>query len=260
MGLLWFLESFHLQSRSLQLDCKPTVEQFKNYPIAEDLKHFQGDYEKEYPDYISAINRIDYNLGKLVDKLKEKNIFDDTIIIYTSDHGSHFKTRNFEYKRSCHDSSIHIPLVIVGGEYNSGQKSDDIVSLIDLPVSLLKMAQIDVPKQYMGNDLADTKTKRDCAFVQISESHCGRAIRTKDYTYSVKAPAFGYIMPTKESSVYFDDYLYDNNKDPNQLKNLIKDKQYNQVKADLRKMLINQMKIAGEKEPKIFNWLIAKQK
>ena len=48
-----------------------------------------------YPDYISAINRLDYNVGRLVQKLKDLGIYDDTVIIYSSDHGSHFKTRNW---------------------------------------------------------------------------------------------------------------------------------------------------------------------
>ena len=44
-----------------------------------------------YPDYISAINRLDYNVGRLVQKLKDLGIYDDTVIIYSSDHGSHFR-------------------------------------------------------------------------------------------------------------------------------------------------------------------------
>ena len=75
-----------------------------------------------YPDYISAINRLDYNVGRLVEKLKELGIYDDTIIIYTSDHGSHFKTRNPEYKRSCHESATHTPLIIKGGKFVGGKK------------------------------------------------------------------------------------------------------------------------------------------
>ena len=73
-----------------------------------------------YPDYISAINRLDYNVGRLVQKLKDLGIYDDTVIIYSSDHGSHFKTRNLEYKRSCHDSSVHIPLVAGGPGFQGG--------------------------------------------------------------------------------------------------------------------------------------------
>lgn len=55
------------------------------------MSFLPGDYNKMYPDYIAAINRLDDNVGKLVKKLKEKGLYDNTIIIYTSDHGSHLR-------------------------------------------------------------------------------------------------------------------------------------------------------------------------
>ncbi|MGN1194621.1 MAG: sulfatase-like hydrolase/transferase, partial [Acutalibacteraceae bacterium] len=123
------LEPHHQNDRHTYEGFRETVDSFKSYPIPDDLTFFKGDYEEMYPDYISAINRLDYNVGKLVDKLKQLKIYDDTVIIYTSDHGSHFKTRNLEYKRSCHDSSIHTPLIIKGAELTGGKKEKRLTSL-----------------------------------------------------------------------------------------------------------------------------------
>lgn len=230
-----------------------TVPKFADYPLPDDLTFLNGDYKEMYPDYIAAINRIDENVGKLVDKLKEMGIYDNTVIIYTSDHGSHFKTRNREYKRSCHDSSIHTPLIISGGFFKGGKKDDRLVSLIDLPPTLLQIAGIDIPPEYMGKSLIEEITsgeERDCIFLQISESHCGRAIRTKKYKYSVKAPFIsGFSSPA--SSVYFEDYLYDLEKDPIEKHNLIKNPDYSQIRKEMREMLIREMVNAGEKKPKI---------
>ncbi|MCH5170917.1 MAG: sulfatase-like hydrolase/transferase [Oscillospiraceae bacterium] len=230
-----------------------TVEKYKDYPLPDDLTFLSGDYDEMYPDYIASINRIDENIGKLVGKLKEMGIYDNTVIIYTSDHGSHFKTRNFEYKRSCHDSSIHTPLIISGGFFKGGKKDDRLVSLIDLPPTLLQIAGIDVPPEFMGKSLIEeikSDEERDCVFLQISESHCGRAIRTKKYKYSVKAPFLsGNLSPS--SPVYFEDYLYDLEKDPIEKYNLIKDNNYSQIRKELREMLIREMVNAGEKKPKI---------
>ena len=55
---------------------------------------------------------IDNAVGTLTGALKQQGLLDDTIVLFTSDHGCHSKTRNTEYKRSPHDSSVHIPLVI----------------------------------------------------------------------------------------------------------------------------------------------------
>jgi len=233
---------------------KETVEKFRDYPIPPDLSFLEGDYEKMYPDYMAAINRLDENVGRLVAKLKEKGLYENTILIYTSDHGSHFKTRNLEYKRSCHDSATHTPLIIRGGPFQGGKKEERLVSLIDLPPTMLDLAGIPIPKSYMGHslvrELAGEEPERDCVFIQISESQCGRAIRTKQYKYSVRALApTGYTI--HRSPVYFEDYLYDLTKDPIEKNNLIKDRSYAFVRQKMKKLLLREMERAGEKKPVI---------
>ena len=247
------LEPHHQNDRHRYEGPVETVEKYKDYPVPPDLMFLDGDYEEMYPDYIAAINRIDENVGKLVDKLNEMGIYDNTVIIYTSDHGSHFKTRNFEYKRSCHDSSIHTPLIISGGFFKGGKKDKRLVSLIDLPPTLLQIAGIEIPPEFMGKSLIEeieSDTERDCVFLQISESQCGRSIRTKKHKYSVKAPfVSGNLLPS--SPIYFEDYLYDLEKDPIEKYNLIKDPEYSKIRKELREMLIREMVNAGEKKPKI---------
>ncbi len=252
------IEPHHQNDRHCYEGYKETVDDYKDYPIPEDLKFLKGDYKKSYPDYLSAINRLDYNLGRLVSKLKEKNLFEETIIIFTSDHGCHFKTRNLEYKRSCHDSSIHIPLVISGGDFKGGKKDSRLVSLLDLPATILDAADVSIPQTYRGFSLAEDK-KRDNVYIEISESQCGRAIRTDRYTYSVSAltPVSG--MTKKSAKVYFEDYLYDNEKDPYQKKNLVKNIQYKGLREELKKMLIKEMEKAGEKDFRILPAIKAKR-
>ena len=248
------LEPHHQNDRHCYEGPKETVEKFRDYPIPPDLSFLEGDYEKMYPDYMAAINRLDENVGRLVAKLKEKGLYENSILIYTSDHGSHFKTRNLEYKRSCHDSATHTPLIIRGGPFQGGKKEERLVSLIDLPPTMLDLAGIPIPKSYMGHslvrELAGEEPERDCVFIQISESQCGRAIRTKQYKYSVRALApTGYTI--HRSPVYFEDYLYDLTKDPIEKNNLIKDRSYAFVRQKMKKLLLREMERAGEKKPVI---------
>ena len=248
------LEPHHQNDRHCYEGPKETVEKFRDYPIPPDLSFLEGDYEKMYPDYMAAINRLDENVGRLVAKLKEKGLYENTILIYTSDHGSHFKTRTLEYKRSCHDSATHTPLIIRGGPFQGGKKEERLVSLIDLPPTMLDLAGIPIPKSYMGHslvrELAGEEPERDCVFIQISESQCGRAIRTKQYKYSVRALApTGYTI--HRSPVYFEDYLYDLTKDPIEKNNLIKDRSYAFVRQKMKKLLLREMERAGEKKPVI---------
>lgn len=257
------LEPHHQNDHHCYEGYKETVDDYKNYPIPDDLTFLKGDYKESYPDYMSAINRLDYNVGRLVQKLKDLGIYDDTIIIYTSDHGSHFKTRNPEYKRSCHESATHTPLIIKGGGFEGGKTETRLSSLIDLPPTLLSMAGIDIPKSYSGIDLTkqidNPDDKRKCVFIQISESQCGRAIRTDRYKYSVRtAGIVGYVHHS--SKVYFEDFLYDLEKDPIEKNNLVKDSNYRQVREELKALLIEQMTAAGEAKPMILPAIIKHNK
>lgn len=257
------LEPHHQNDHNTIEGYKETIEQFKDYPIPDDLSFLKGNYKKEYPDYISAINRLDYNVGRLVDKLKELGIYDDTIIIYTSDHGAHFKTRNPEYKRSCHESASRTPLIIKGGGFEAGRVEKRLSSLIDLPPTMLSMAGIDIPKNYMGIDLTTQidapDKKRDCVFMQISESQCGRAIRTDRFKYAVRdLSPVGYAHHS--SKVYFEDYLYDLQNDPIEKHNLIKNPKYAKIRQELKYLLLDQMKNAGEEPPVILPAIFVRRK
>ena len=59
-----------------------------------DLEGTKGDWIEEMPDYLGCCRSLDENVGRLVDYLKKAGLYENTIIFYTSDHGSHFRTRN----------------------------------------------------------------------------------------------------------------------------------------------------------------------
>lgn len=249
------LEPHHQNDHNRFEGPKEKVKKYKDYKIPKDLTEFKGNYKEQYPDYLAAIESLDDNLGRLIKCLKDKGIYDNTTIIYTSDHGCHFKTRNMEYKRSCHDSSIHIPLVIKGKNVEKGVKDNRIISLVDLPPTILSFADIQIPENYQGTAIQN-KSDADCAFIQISETQCGRAIRTKDFTYSVSSP----LPLSKYSNVYFEDYLYDNCVDKAQKNNLIKSKNYENVRSYLKELLLEQIKKIEGKEPIILPALYVKKK
>ncbi len=253
------IEPHHQNDRGHFEGYRETVEDFRKQPIPEELRHFRGDYREEYADYLSAINRVDYNLGRLIDKLKEKGIYEETVIVFTSDHGCHFRTRNAEYKRSCHDSSIHVPLVIRGGNFRNGNADNRLVSLVDLPATLLSLADIDIPDYFDGFDLCGPYC-RENVYIQISESQCGRAIRTDEYKYCVAAPTYVSGMTMPKSPVYMEEYLYSLRDDPMELHNLIKDPSYSIVRSKLKKKLLTEMERAGEGKAIILPAMIIKNK
>ncbi len=76
-------------------------------------------------------------------------------------------------KRSCHESaSLYTSLLSKAAAFEGGKREARLSSLIDIPTTLLSMAGIDIPKNYMGVDLTkqinNPDNKRDCVFMQIA--------------------------------------------------------------------------------------------
>jgi arylsulfatase A-like enzyme len=205
--------------------------------------------------YCGQIRRVDEGLGRLVDALRSLDLLDDTILAFTSDHGSHFKTRNGEYKRSCHDASIRVPLALRGPGFDAGGALSRPVSTIDLPPTLLEAAGVDVPKQMQGRSflplVRDPGAEwQEEVFVQVSESEVGRAIRTSRWKYYVVDPD---AHPWNDSAGtrYVETALYDLANDPYELRNLAGMSSHRDVAERLRERLVARMVAAGETEPEI---------
>ncbi len=257
------IEPHHQNDRGHYEGPAGSKERFKNFELPRDLATLKGDAAQEYPDYLGACASLDYNLGRLIKSLKEKGLYNNTVIIYSSDHGSHFRTRNNDkhkngyddYKRSCHDASIHVPLVIRGGTFSGGGRIKEIVSTASLPKTMLAIAGIDTGSSMTGENLADVVNNKNPerlneAFVQISESRVGRCIRTDKYTYSVFAPNINGGAQAY-SDIYEDDFLYDLKKDPYQLNNLIHSKEYDNIKRQLRSRLLYWIQKEEGRNPEI---------
>ncbi len=238
----------HHQNNHFRFECpKGTRKLFRSYDVPGDLAGTAGDWRVHYPSYLASCAALDANLGRVVKALEKKNILDNTVIVFTSDHGCHFRTRNSEYKRSCHDASTHVPLVISGPSFDNACKVIELVSLIDLPPTLLKCAGIPVPEHFMGtavNELVNgsAKPSRDFVFIQISEGQIGRAIRTERWKYSVTAPDDDKAC----DFTYREDCLYDLRNDPFEKTNLINEPECAEVIKKLKKMLLAQLKSTGE--------------
>ncbi|MBN1436140.1 MAG: sulfatase-like hydrolase/transferase [Sedimentisphaerales bacterium] len=225
-------------------------QKYANFEPPGDLVNSHGDWREEMPDYLGCCGSLDYNLGRVRAKLAQLGLADHTVIIYFSDHGCHFRTRNSEYKRSCHESSIRVPLVIYGPGFTGGKVVDSMVNTVDVTATILHAAGIDLPVYVQGRPVQQL-LDGDCAdwpgevFVQIGESQVGRAIRTDRWKYSVYAPDKDPGVDGG-SDVYVEQYLYDLENDPHEQNNLVSDAAYKDVRAELAGVLLRYMEIAEE--------------
>jgi arylsulfatase A-like enzyme len=224
-----------------------------------DLAALGGSTHQHLGGYWGMVKRLDEALGRIYDALKSLGILENTIILFTSDHGCHFKTRNSEYKRSCHDSSIRVPTMLHGGPFSGGGHLREMVSLVDLPPTLLDGAGLPVPPQMSGRSILPlTRGQRggwpEEVLVQISESQTARAVRTQRWKYSVSTPPDiaergVWFNADEGSEIYRDECLYDTEFDPYELTNLIASEAHEPVIQVMRQRLLKRMVAIGERVP-----------
>lgn len=170
--------------------------------------------------YYAQMTSIDTNFGRLLQALEESGAADDTLVVFTSDHGEMFGAHGRRAKNIFYEEACHIPLLLRRpSQIPSGQVSDACLSTVDLMPTLLALLGLECPGGVEGMDLSHCACGRpgaepDAAFMQIcgataawEDGHEWRALRDKRYTYAV------YRVDGKE-------LLFDNQADPFQIRNL----------------------------------------
>ncbi|MBS9462588.1 sulfatase [Flagellimonas sp. 389] len=101
-------------------------------------------------DYYYEIQRLDYDLGRILFRLERTGMLENTLIVVTSDNGMPFPRA----KANCYDLGTRVPLAISwGNKLEKGIVNDNFINLIDLAPTFLEAAQITVPKSMQGESL-----------------------------------------------------------------------------------------------------------
>lgn len=251
-----YIEPHHQNDLDRYVGPMGSKERFAGYRVPPDLllaDTEKSDWRQQMPDYLGCCWSLDQNVGRIVAELQRLGLEENTLIIYTSDHGSHFRTRNIEYKRACHESCLRVPLIVRGPGFNTGRTVEELVSLIDLPATIVTAANVSLLPNMQGNPLQKLTSGAGAdwpqeIFVQISEDHMGRALRTKRWKYEVTVPN---DKPWSGGTQAFSDRytetcLYDLENDPHEVNNLVRDPSLSAIRSQLATSLKSWMARAGE--------------
>lgn len=246
-----FLEPHHQNTDDSYPAPDGYEEMYQDTYMPPDLRALGGSVHRQWAGYCGMIKRLDEALGRTLDALKSNKIDKNTIVVFISDHGCHFKTRNAEYKRTPHESSVRIPFVIWGEKWIGGGQHNEPASLVDLMPTLLDSAGIEIPKCVEGNSLLQLINGQKAnwpkeSYIQFGDSFVppGRAVRTERWKYAVTAKDEKTFTPCAES--YIETELYDLQSDPYELNNLIGSTTHETIKNDLKQRLVSWMKKLNE--------------
>ncbi|MCP4644172.1 MAG: sulfatase [bacterium] len=222
-------------SRRPNVDLKPSQEAKGNARIwhKNDWPNYQG--------YHAHVSAIDEEIGRVVAHLERLGIADNTIVVYTSDHGSMLGSHGIGSKRQPFEESIRVPfLVRWPNGLPKGRKRDALFGAIDIMPTLCGLASLPAPTTCAGQDFAPLlrgerfTPPTSQLLMHISKLNASggnshpapifRGVRTQRHTYACLAGGTT--------------YLFDNERDPYQLDNLAGKPDHKDLQTDLHAELL----------------------
>ncbi|MFC7192874.1 sulfatase family protein [Halocatena marina] len=182
-----------------------------------------GDLAEDLANYYANVTAVDEQVGRLLDWLDEADEADDTVVLYTSDHGDMIWSQGYHGKSQPYEESIHVPFFCRYPEkVPAGSTPEQIVSTVDVAPTLCSLAGVGELPDARGVDLAsalqgDNQEGPSSAFIGlpktvdisvVNDLPAWRGVRTEQYTYARRADGSPWL-------------LYDNESDPYQQENLV---------------------------------------
>ncbi|MGH8791437.1 MAG: sulfatase-like hydrolase/transferase [Stackebrandtia sp.] len=180
--------------------------------------------------YYATITQLDYHVGDLLDCLRRRGLYDDTLIVFTSDHGEYLGFHHLLLKNGpMYDPLVRVPLTVkfpagAAGGNRRGERNHTLASLIDLAPTVLGATGTETTTPLPGLDLADPAAARDCVFAENRTFGAVAMARTRTHKLLLGADSR-------------DDALFDLEADPHELDNRIDDPESADLVGDLRDRL-----------------------
>jgi arylsulfatase A-like enzyme len=194
---------------------------------------------KDIATYYGMISLMDKYIGVILDKLEALGLADNTVVVFTTDHGHFFGQHGLTAKGPFHyEDMIKVPFIArVPDQPNAGTQTDALLSLVDLPQTCLAFCGLPIPRTMTGVDQSPVFTGQAPA----ARDHIVVENRHQPTTIHLKT----YVDERYKLTVYYNrDYgeLFDLREDPGEVHNLWEDKVFGDLKARLvMKLLFAEM-------------------
>ncbi|MBB6733246.1 sulfatase [Cohnella zeiphila] len=210
------------------------------------LDNWKPNRERFLQVYYAMTANLDWNFGRLRRAIGEMGLDEDTIVVFTSDHGEMFGAQGRIAKKIFYEEAVRIPFLIRWkGHTPEGHATDACLDTPDIMPTLLELMNLPIPGSVEGMSLKDQALGSDgpepeAAFLQgMGHTHLWvdgdewRAVRDKRYTYAV--------MRHDRS-----EYLFDHEADPYEMRNLAEDPEHLEAVRKYRAMLQARMEQLGD--------------
>lgn len=206
-------------------------------------------YQRYIKDYLRCVASVDDNIGRVLDYLEEAGLSENTLIVYTSDQGFYLGEHGWFDKRFMYEESYKTPLVVSYPKSIKKESTTEAMTMnLDIAPTLLEYAGVAIPEDMQGaslmsimnnngNEPNDWRKSTYYHYFEYPGVHAVKrhyGIRTKQY----KLIHFYHDIDEWE--------MYDLEKDPKEMKNIIEDQAYASIKLELMQELKELQKQYGD--------------
>jgi len=176
--------------------------------------------------HLAAISYLDAQVGKVLARLDERGLRENTIVVFWSDHGLHLGEHGLMRKTTAFELDARVPLVIATPKHKRGQRTEALVELLDLYPTLAELCGLDAPPELEGVSLSpllnDPKAKvKEVALTQTPRPNYPRGKSPEVMGYSIRTNRFRYTeWRDFETGIPRARELYDHQGDPEETANV----------------------------------------
>ena len=190
----------------------------------------KSEVQRHIAEYYAMISHLDAAVGRVMNKLKEKGILDDTIILFAGDNGLAIGQHGLMGKQNVYDHSVHVPLILAGPNIPSGERRKALTYLIDIFPTLCDLIGIQYPKTVEGKSLIphlERPAEQIREYLHFAYEGLQRGIRDQQYKL------IEYVVGDRHAQTQLFDLL----NDPRETVNLSNNGQYIETLKRLRNEL-----------------------
>ncbi|GGF37376.1 acetylglucosamine-6-sulfatase [Echinicola rosea] len=199
------------------------------------MYHGQLPFNVFYKSYLETLMALDESIGRVMDWLEEEGLEENTIVVYMGDNGFSFGEHGLIDKRHAYEESMKVPLLVKYPKMvKPGITIDQMVMNIDIAPTLLEVAGMSsTPEQMQGESFVPLleQKKVDWREKVFYEYYWEMAYPSTPTVFAVRTDQYKYIF---NQGVWDINELYDIQKDPYEMNNLIRDPEYKDLSKRLR--------------------------
>lgn len=211
-----------------------------------------GNFGEEYTEnsrkhYYAAVTFIDEQIGRIIDELKAKGMYDDALIIFTSDHGDMLGDHNMWRKTYAYEGSAHVPFIVKlpsawATEATPGSVMEQPVELRDILPTFLDAAGIDTPADMDGSSVIPLITGTDAPWREYIDLEHAPSYWDNNYWTALTDGKIKYIWFLRTG----EEQLFDLQADPHETRNLAGSKKHRDTLEAMRSAMAEHLKERGE--------------